>query len=826
MLEAVQLAGGIALLLATLVVGAQCLYLLTLTLLSVRTRAPAGPPPTCRFDIVVPAHDEAAGIERTVASLLDLDWPKGDFRVLVVADNCSDDTAVLARQAGATVLERRDEQHRGKGYALAHAFEASRAAGFAEALVIVDADSVVSRNLLASFAARLATGERALQAHYGVLNVEASWRTRLMAIALGSFHVLRSRAREKLGLSCGIRGNGWCVTHSLLRDVPYRAFSLVEDIEFGIEIALAMQRVSYCGEAQVLGEMVTSGRSAASQRRRWEGGRAVLVRSALPRLIRGAFRGRSVVCLDLAIDLLVPPLATLATAVVVLAMVSAAIWPAFPAAITAWLCAACVAVLIAYVLRGWQLSGVGPRGLLEPCPGSFLRGMETAPFPAAAGAGRLDPHGPGIAVIPRIARGSFLHMLGSAVSLQALLSLNSFLLGIILIRQAGGVQFGYYVLISNALLLALILQGAFLQPPLVPRLARADTPQRADIIGGVLRDLRRIWPLTTLACGLTVVVLRLCGVIGWSTFLLLTAAALALQAALYRDFFRMLLLGLRRPQDLVWSDAAYVALTIGGTWLACRSAEPAILAVAVLAFACLLTGARCANTLKQQIPWNMHGEPGILRALAPLGFWSAMGAVIHWLFSQGYNYVVAGVIDANAVAGIAAARLLIMPVNLLSSGIGSVMLPTVSGWLEHISERRIITRLTLFSLVLSAVAAAYFSVVWLLRDWLFANVFKHHVEDLDLTLALWFAAGILMLLRDQWVYLPLARGRMRSLAALTFVSAVTALTVGYLQMRSFGAAGMLMGLVLGELLNVAGILVLARHELGTLRDQRSTGSTT
>ena len=73
----------------------------------------------------------------------------------------------------------------------------------------------------------------------GVLNPQDSWRTRLMAIALASFHRVRSRARERLRLSCGIRGNGWCITHRLLREVPYRAYSLAEDIEYGIDLGLA-----------------------------------------------------------------------------------------------------------------------------------------------------------------------------------------------------------------------------------------------------------------------------------------------------------------------------------------------------------------------------------------------------------------------------------------------------------------------------------------------------------------------------------------------------------------------------------------------------------
>lgn len=343
-----------------------CLYLLVLTLLSARLRPPPPSLRRVRFDIVVPAHDEAEVIERTVRSLLQLDWPRDAFRVLVIADNCSDATASLARACGASVLERHDTSRRGKGYALEFAFERCRRDGFAEAVVVVDADSEVSANLLEAFATRIERGAQALQVHYGVLNPRVSWRTRLMTIAMTAFHLVRSRARERLGVSCGVRGNGWCVTQALLGTVPYRAYSLTEDIEFGIALALAGQRVAYCDEAQVRGEMVSRAAAAGKQRQRWEHGRLALLRSsALPLLGRALARGDRV-CLDLALDLLVLPLSYVALAVLLLLGGAAALTWWHPAAAPwLWLALATAAALWLHILRGWQLSGIGWRGLLD-----------------------------------------------------------------------------------------------------------------------------------------------------------------------------------------------------------------------------------------------------------------------------------------------------------------------------------------------------------------------------------------------------------------------------------------------------------------------------
>lgn len=342
------------------------LYLLALTLLSRAPPVALRSSRRLRFDVIVPAHNEAAAIEGVVASLRKLDWPPDGFRVLVVADNCTDSTAALARAAGAEVLERHDTSRRGKGHALDFAFQASQAHGWAYAVVVVDADTEVSANLLEAFAARIEHGATAIQAHYGVLNALASWRTRLMAIAMASFHQVRSRARERLQLSCGIRGNGWCITHRLLRQVPYRAFSLTEDIEYGIDLGLAGHRVRYADEGHVAAMMVSGEPAARTQRQRWEGGRLQLIRSKTLSLLQAARGPGGGVCLDLALDLLVLPLSYVAVNVVLLIVLAGVALPWEPSMeIWLWLGLGCGASLFLYVLRGWQLSGVGLRGLVD-----------------------------------------------------------------------------------------------------------------------------------------------------------------------------------------------------------------------------------------------------------------------------------------------------------------------------------------------------------------------------------------------------------------------------------------------------------------------------
>ena len=357
---------GIVLTLASAPILFSTTYLFVLTLFSRRLPAPGGRSEETRFVVVVPAHQEELGIARTVESLLAADYPKIARRVLVVADNCTDATADRARAAGANVLVRTDAEKRGKGYALAAAFENVLQDPKTDAVIVVDADTQVTPNLFRAYAARFDAGASAVQAGNAVANREASWRTRLMAIAFAIFNGLRSIARERLGLSCGLRGNGMAIRLATLRAVPYDAFSIVEDLEYGIRLGRAGHRVWYAGEAQVLSEMVTTEKESRSQRRRWEDGRRALARAEGPSLVWGGIRQRSGLLFDLGMDLLVPPLSYLAVgAALGLFMTFAAFASGLAGAAPLAVWASCVAMIGIYVARGVFLSGAGLRGFVD-----------------------------------------------------------------------------------------------------------------------------------------------------------------------------------------------------------------------------------------------------------------------------------------------------------------------------------------------------------------------------------------------------------------------------------------------------------------------------
>jgi len=404
-------------------------------------------------------------------------------------------------------------------------------------------------------------------------------------------------------------------------------------------------------------------------------------------------------------------------------------------------------------------------------------------------------------------------MFGSAVVMQAVLSASNLLVGLILIRRSSDEQYGYYVLTLTVVMLLAALQNAFIQPQLVVRMTGATDAERADLIGGLYRDQRRLLPVFAVIIFALALDTTTTGVLPARAAWVCMAATLAILASLYREFFRMLLFAHRQSVEVLKADVIYAALLISSAMLATLSPAAAAFAACGMACAALAGGLMCSKSMWRIAPWNIRGAPGILRAIAPLGLVTAAGSAIHWAFSQGYNFLVAATLDVPSVAAIAATRILIMPVNLLSAGIGTIMLPTASGWLQTRSAAVVLRRMLLIASSLAAAALLYFAVLWVVRDWVFTVVLKKHVAQRDRLLLLWYAVGILMLLRDQLVYLLLARSRFHALTLLTLVSALVALTTSYVGMRLMGVAGALLGVLAGETLNVGGMLLLSTVEV-------------
>ncbi|HEX6713799.1 MAG TPA: glycosyltransferase family 2 protein [Thermoleophilaceae bacterium] len=270
--------------------------------------AMAGTPGRMRFAVLVPARDEEAMIATTLTSLLRLEYPHDRRQVIVIADNCTDATASVAAKAGATVWVREDGANGGKGAAIGWALTRMQACGpDVDAVVMVDADCEVSRNLLSAVEGRMRTGAEAVQVAYGVANPDASWLAGLRYASFALVNLVRPCGKTALGLSCGLFGTGMGFSRGLLARHPWTARSLVEDQEYHLEIVAAGERVTFAPDAWVRSPMPTTLRRARSQQLRWDAGRTALIRRYTPRLLRLGVRRRDAACLHAALEPLVPP---------------------------------------------------------------------------------------------------------------------------------------------------------------------------------------------------------------------------------------------------------------------------------------------------------------------------------------------------------------------------------------------------------------------------------------------------------------------------------------------------------------------------------------
>ncbi|MGB7963879.1 MAG: glycosyltransferase family 2 protein [Propionicimonas sp.] len=273
--------------------------------------------PSLRLAVLVPAHDEEVLVGRCIDTLIAQDYPRELFRVLVVADNCTDGTARVAREHGAEALERIDPDNRGKGHALRWAMDQLLASDpQVGAFVVVDADSITDPGLLRALASSAESGAQVVQADYSALVDGTDDRAQLKAAAFLLFHRVRFTGKAGLGLPCSLVGNGMLFTSSLVQDHPWSAFSEVEDLEYSVQLRLAGVGPAFAPEARLEAPVSPTGDAAEVQRRRWEGGRLRIARKYLPALIRVMASQRRLDLWDAAADLAVPPLGVLGSGIV------------------------------------------------------------------------------------------------------------------------------------------------------------------------------------------------------------------------------------------------------------------------------------------------------------------------------------------------------------------------------------------------------------------------------------------------------------------------------------------------------------------------------
>lgn len=337
--------------------------LLSLLKVVVRPARSRGAPPASlpRFLVVVPAHNEELLIGSCVRSLLGMDYPADHRRVVVVADNCTDRTAALVREAGAECLERHDLENRGKPHALAWAFGQLPLEEY-DAVLIVDADTLVEPAFARTLARHAPLADRAIQGVHGVRNADDSPMTLMAAVLATALYRFMYPLRSKAGLSVPLTGNGMCIGTAILRERGWRAFSIAEDTELYVDLTRGGYRVEVEPDAIVRSQAARELKQSEAQRTRWRAGRLAILRRLGPEVLFG--RGLGVhQRLDMLGELLLPgPLVHLGLVVILWKLLAIARPPA------AWVL---VGVLALPILRMVIYTALAiPR---QPAPGRTMK---------------------------------------------------------------------------------------------------------------------------------------------------------------------------------------------------------------------------------------------------------------------------------------------------------------------------------------------------------------------------------------------------------------------------------------------------------------------
>ena len=281
-------------------------YLLAVCGISVPRPALAPSAPGRCLAVLIPAHNEEAVIGPTVAAARAQQYPANLVRVCVVADHCTDATAMRASEAGATCLERADGRRGRKAYALQWGFEQLLPARPAfDAFVVIDADSLLEPTFLGAMAAHLGQGFPALQGQHRIANPADSGFTGLADVDMRINNLVRNQAKRNLGLSGRLMGDAMCFAREVIERFGWPTESITEDREFGLHLALQGIRTTYVPEAISHGQATARWEDATVQRLRWYRGMRQVRLSRLGPLWRAAVK-LDLVALDQLLELALP----------------------------------------------------------------------------------------------------------------------------------------------------------------------------------------------------------------------------------------------------------------------------------------------------------------------------------------------------------------------------------------------------------------------------------------------------------------------------------------------------------------------------------------
>ncbi|MES2579494.1 MAG: glycosyltransferase family 2 protein [Pseudomonadota bacterium] len=305
--------------------------------------------------VIIPAHNESIGISATIQSVLP--QLKNQDRLVVVADNCTDDTAKVARDLGATVIVRENKELRGKGYALDFGLQSLKN-NPPQVVIIIDADCTISENGISALSEACMAHQRPVQALDLMMSpANAGLKTKIAEFAWVVKNQVRPLGLKSLGLPCQLMGTGMAFVWNDIAHVHLASGHIAEDMKLGIDLCRVKKSPLFFPYACVKSFFPATQEAAKNQRARWEHGHLSVILSDAPALFFEAIKTKNLQMLGMAFDLIVPPLAVLALMITLIFTISVCIHQFTPIH-TVLICASLLLVaLTSAILISWAFFG-------------------------------------------------------------------------------------------------------------------------------------------------------------------------------------------------------------------------------------------------------------------------------------------------------------------------------------------------------------------------------------------------------------------------------------------------------------------------------------
>ena len=252
-----------------------------------------------KIGVLISARNESAVISQLIDSINAQDYPKEALTVFVVADNCTDNTAQIAKDLGAIVYERFDEKRKTKGFAMQWFLNQKiKENADYDAFCVFDADNVVDKNFLNAMNKKLCQGEEIVQGYRDIKNPADSWISAGYALFYWMMNRFYHLARYNLGLSPLINGTGFMVDFNLIKPTGWDTITLTEDIEFSLKNIAKGRKLGWATDAIVYDEQPTEFKQSWSQRSRWTVGHLQCMKYYTKDLAEGVLEYRTLMNFD------------------------------------------------------------------------------------------------------------------------------------------------------------------------------------------------------------------------------------------------------------------------------------------------------------------------------------------------------------------------------------------------------------------------------------------------------------------------------------------------------------------------------------------------